>query len=239
MPEDNASRVMALADPGLWRGIPYGLPPVPNVVDVEPNSARQSIDCSLYVLAVFDQAGIPITGARTAEQIRRVIPTVVATEDGQGWGNVKSGDLLFFEQTYDAGERATHIGISHGSGTHRMFDANSSRNPTVGTTNLGTDYWQTRIFEARRPKSLIGEQPAPGPMPGVPVKSATLDRLHRIRWEGMGVGYNPLTGIAAFWREHAELGAAVSAEVTLEDGRQAQAFAGGIVVAGPNGPRIL
>ncbi len=158
MPDDLRSRVMRLADPSLWRSIPYNLPPVPNAVNV-PNSSRQSIDCSLYILACFDQAGIPFSGVRTAEQIRRVCLPV-------GWPDVKLGDLLFFERTYQTTERATHIGISHGAGSGKMWDAHerSTSSSAVGLTVINpSSYWQDKIFEARRPPQYAADGPTPGP----------------------------------------------------------------------------
>jgi cell wall-associated NlpC family hydrolase len=154
----SVARVMAEAEPSKWAGIPYGLPPVPN--SIAAPQGRQSIDCSLYVLAVFAQAGIPLQG-RTAEQIRQAISTVVA------WGDVRPGDLLFFERTYVTNERATHIGISHGAGSGKMYDARerSNSNSAVGLTLIGTDYWQSRIIEARRPQALVA--PAPAPLPSL------------------------------------------------------------------------
>jgi cell wall-associated NlpC family hydrolase len=153
----SVARVMAEAEPSRWASIPYGLPPVPN--SIAAPQGRQSIDCSLYVLAVFAQAGIPFQGVRTAEQIRQAIGTVVA------WGDVRPGDLLFFERTYQTHERATHIGISHGAGSAKMFDARerSNSNSAVGLTLIGTDYWQTRIIEARRPQALVAPPPSPLP----------------------------------------------------------------------------
>ena len=111
------------------------------------------LDCSLFVLQVLESAGVPLRGVRTAEQIRQA--TVPVPFD-----QVAPGDLLFFEHTYDAagpagpdGRIASHIGISLGAGTRRMLDANDGRGD-VGETNIGTPYWQERIFEARRVPGL-------------------------------------------------------------------------------------
>jgi lysozyme len=85
---------------------------------------------------------------RTAEQIRQATIRIDFDE-------VKLMDLLFFEHTYDVqeppaadGHVASHIGFSLGAGTQRMWDANSVNG--VGITNIGTTYWQPKLFEARR-----------------------------------------------------------------------------------------
>ncbi len=54
-----------------------------------------------------------------------------------------------------------------------MYDAGSTRNPSVGTTNLGSEYWQTRLFEARRPRGLIDSTPPP--TPGTPAQIRSVD----------------------------------------------------------------
>lgn len=131
-------------------------------LDPPPTLATGTIDCSLYVLEVLRQAGIPIPGVRTAEQIRQASAPI-------SWTDVKPGDLIFFENTYDAGPPssdghiASHIGISLGAGTRRMLDANSVNN--VGETNIGTTYWQDHIFEARRPPGLVGVDSPPATPP--------------------------------------------------------------------------
>jgi hypothetical protein len=135
------------------KGIPYRLDPPPDGIN--------NLDCSLFVLQTATAAGAPFPpGVRTAEQIRQALPTIVAGND-QGWGDVKPGDLLFFKDTYDDPEPAgpdgfvaTHVGWSLGAGTHQMWDCHASGDsnlPGVGLTNIGTDYWQEHIFEARRP----------------------------------------------------------------------------------------
>lgn len=62
----------------------------------------------------------------------------------------------------------------------------------------------------------------------------TMDDLHRVRWETLGVEYNPGSGIAQLWRGHPELGSAMSGEIGLDDGPDGatvgQPFAGGLVV---------
>jgi len=131
------------------QGIPYRLDPPPDGV--------MTLDCSLFVLQVLSSAGVPLpAGVRTAEQIRQATVPVA-------FSDVLPGDLLFFEGTYDAsgpagpdGRIASHIGFSLGAGTRRMLDANDGRG-NVGETNIGTDYWQSKLFEARRPPGLANE----------------------------------------------------------------------------------
>ena len=133
------------------RGVPYRLEPPPDGIN--------HIDCSLYVLSTFRDAGIPFPdGIRTAEQIRQVCePT--------DWNALQPGDLLFFENTYTPGgpagpdgKIASHMGISNGSGTQRMWDAHEStsgvRLSGVDETDISTQYWQDHRLEARRPRQF-------------------------------------------------------------------------------------
>lgn len=145
-------------------GIPYGLPPGPG-----------ETDCSLYVRDVYEAVGLPFSpGVRVAEQERQ--DTVPISFD-----EVLPGDLLFFERTYDApgpagpdGHIASHIGISLGAGTRRMYDANDGRG-TSGETNIGTPYWQGHLLEARRHPALmdavIDETGPTGRAPGIDVSN--------------------------------------------------------------------
>lgn len=145
------------------KGIPYRLDPPPDGVN--------NLDCSLFVLQVAAAAGVPLSGVRTAEQIRQATVPI-------GFDEVLPGDLVFFEHTYDAagpagpdGKIASHIGISLGAGTRRMWDANDAKG--VGETNIGTSYWQERIFDARRlPQLAESTTPAPAdPLRGIDVAS--------------------------------------------------------------------
>lgn len=143
-------------------GLPYRLDPPPDGV--------KTIDCSLYVLKVAEAAGVPLPkGVRTAEQIRQATVPIP-------FADVKPGDLLYFERTYDAagpagpdGKIASHIGISLGAGTRRMWHA---AEPVSGLADISTPYWQDRLFEARRLPGLVSEQPAPSPtLRGIDVAS--------------------------------------------------------------------
>jgi cell wall-associated NlpC family hydrolase len=112
-----------------------------------------TLDCSMFLLKVFDEAGVPFApGVRTAEQIREVCTPIADTD-------VRPGDLLFFQNTYPAGEGvASHCGISLGSGTGQMWDCHAfpgeAGPPGVGLTNVRTDYWQQHWLDARRPPGL-------------------------------------------------------------------------------------
>lgn len=126
----------------------YGLPPRPG-----------ETDCSLFVRDVFAAAGVPFpAGIRTAEQEREASVPI-------GWNEVLPGDLLIFTGTYDAGVRpdgqpnASHIGISLGKGTGKMWDAHERANggPAAGVTIINpSDYWQPKLAEARRHPVLAG-----------------------------------------------------------------------------------
>ena len=61
---------------------------------------------------------------------------------------------------------------------------------------------------------------------------ATIEDLRQLRWKAIksDVDYNPDAGIYKFWIEHPEIGSPVSNEMTLDDGRIAQAFANAIVI---------
>jgi len=111
------------------------------------------LDCSSFVSLTFRDAGVPFPAdVYTAEQIRRASDPIDSSE-------VQPGDLIFFQNTYNAGEGvASHVGISLGAGTHQMWDCHAypgeSGPPGVGKTNIGTDYWQGKWMEARRPRQL-------------------------------------------------------------------------------------
>ena len=143
MADDTRTRIIQQAQ--ARQGIPYRLDPPPDGI--------HTLDCSLFVLQVLASAGVPLpSGVRTAEQIRQATLPVP-------FADVQMGDLLFFEGTYDAagpagpdGRLASHIGISLGAGTRRMWDANEAHG--VGLTDIGTDYWQSKLFEARRVPGL-------------------------------------------------------------------------------------
>lgn len=124
-----------------FAGTPYALPP----------DGVTTLDCSLFVIKAAKAADRSIPPeARTAEQIRWALPSRIP------FPSVIAGDLLFFEKTYFPREQpgpdgllATHVGISLGAGTFKMWDANDARGH-VGITDITTSYWQSRLIEARR-----------------------------------------------------------------------------------------
>lgn len=153
-------RAAIMEQAGKYGHYRYRLDPPPRLDD-------GTIDCSLYVLDVFKTAGLPFpVGVRTAEQIRQATRPI-------GWHEVKPGDLLFFEGTYNAagpagpdGHIASHVGISLGAGTMRMWDAHGRDFPhtDVAVTDISSQYWQDRLFDARRHVALVEAKPL-GPDP--------------------------------------------------------------------------
>lgn len=132
-PPSSVTRQQVLAEAAKYEGVPYlwgGNTP-----------ADGGMDCSGYVLHVLNQLGIGFGHDTTAEGIRQLCVPI-------GWDEVQPADLLFMERTYNA-PGATHLGFSLGKGTGQMWDANDSRG-TVGITNISTDYWQDKLFDARR-----------------------------------------------------------------------------------------
>ena len=135
-------------------GIPYRIDPPPDGVN--------NLDCSLFVLLTLQDAGLSLPiGVRTAEQIRQAT-------DAIDLDSVEKGDLLFFEHTYEPdepagpdGHIASHIGFSLGQGTLRMWDCHASSGdsgpPGVGQTDISTQYWQSKLFDARRPRGLASD----------------------------------------------------------------------------------
>lgn len=188
MPDTTQIRDAILAEARARFGIPYGLPP-----------GEGETDCSLYVRDVYEAAGLPFSpGVRVAEQERQDTVPI-------GFADVQPGDLLFFERTYDApgpagpdGHIASHIGISLGAGTRRMYDANDGRG-TSGETNIGTPYWQGHLLEARRHPTLMGAaSPAPSPSEqpwGIDVAShqGTVD-WQAVKRAGAAFGFTKATG---------------------------------------------
>jgi hypothetical protein len=101
------------------RGLRYRLDPPPDPRD-------GTVDCSLATLLAMEAVGLRPPGVRTAEQIRQVLTPIREDE-------VKPGDIIFFQDTYDAagpagpdGRIASHLGVSLGRGTLQMWDANET-----------------------------------------------------------------------------------------------------------------
>ncbi|HLH23238.1 MAG TPA: LysM peptidoglycan-binding domain-containing protein [Chloroflexota bacterium] len=164
-PEAGAPRARVLAEAARRQGVPYRLDPPPD--------GANTLDCSLFVLVAFRDAGLPFpAGVRTAEQLRQACEPVA-------WSAVQPGDLLFFEHTYEPdeppgpdGHVASHVGIALGAGTRRMWDCHcatgDSGGPGVTQTDLSTAYWQERLFDARRPPQLPTTGAPPSPAPSLP-----------------------------------------------------------------------
>jgi cell wall-associated NlpC family hydrolase len=138
------ARARILATAATRKGTPYLMPPDP--------AGRTSLDCSLFVDLTFRDAGVPFASAvRTAQQLREACDEIDSSE-------MQPGDLVFFQNTYPAGPgRASHVGISLGSGTQKMWDCHAfpgeSGPPGVGITNIAVwwpDYWLC----AGRPRQL-------------------------------------------------------------------------------------
>lgn len=148
----NREKILEAAADPKYRNIPYALPPDPRGIT--------SIDCSLFVLKVFEQAGQPFpAGVRTVEQIRQVCDPIDEND-------ALPGDLIFFKNTYPT-PGASHIGISLGSGSGKMWDAHErSTDPStaVGISTLGS-YWQQHWMGMGRYDRAV-EPPGPPPAPG-------------------------------------------------------------------------
>lgn len=146
-----------------------------------PPDGVTTTDCSLLVRDSVRAAGageLP----RTAEQQRQAMIPI-------GWDEVKPADALFFKDTYDAagpagpdGLIASHVGFSLGQGTMRMLDAHERTNgmPDVGVTDISSDYWQSKIIEARRLPALAEHEDTggdPGSLTDEPDHLFTFEQL--------------------------------------------------------------
>lgn len=182
-----------------YSGIPYRLDPPPDGVN--------SIDCSLLVVLAAEDAGIPLPGGvRTAEQIRQATIPI-------GWDDVRVADLVFFEHTYEPSEPpgpdgyvASHIGFSYGTGSQRMLDAHERSGGAVADTNIGTNYWQSKLFEARRLPGVEGvdgpDQPT-GNIWGPDVASHQKNVDWRaVRAAGAAFGFSKATGGDQYTNEY-------------------------------------
>jgi SH3-like domain-containing protein len=156
------------------QGIPYRLDPPPD--------GTTTLDCSLFVIRTLADAGFPLPDTvRTAEEIRQACDPI-------GWDSVEKGDLIFFEGTYNAagpagpdGHIASHLGFSLGKGTQRMWDCHASGEsgpPGVGETDISTPYWQSKIFEARRPRGIDGGGSSTTSRTGETSLVLTADQVH-------------------------------------------------------------
>jgi cell wall-associated NlpC family hydrolase len=95
------------------------------------SSPKTSFDCSGYVSWVINHSGWSV--GRLGAQGLCNICTPVSPAD------VKPGDLVFFEHTYDT-DGVTHVGIYVGNGM--MLAAGDP----IGYSNLNTNYWQSHFY---------------------------------------------------------------------------------------------
>ena len=92
----------------------------------------RALDCSGFVSYVFTQSGI-INGRYTAQGLCD-ISSSVSEED------LKPGDLIFFQGTYDCGDTVTHVGIYVGDG----MMAHSGK--PCQYASFETSYWQDHLY---------------------------------------------------------------------------------------------
>lgn len=185
------------------KGIPYRIDPPPD--------GTSTLDCSLFVKLTLQDAGLALPpDVRTAEQIRQACDVV-------DFASVDTGDLLFFENTYDApgpvgpdGHIASHVGFSLGRGTRMMWDCHATGDsgpPGVGQTDISTDYWQTKLFEARRPR-------------GIDSQSASGGQQYQLTDDGVRMRAQPSTSadVVVDGLSSGTIVTAVSAQVMTADG---------------------
>jgi len=90
------------------------------------------LDCSGFVSWVYGKAGV-LSSDYTAQGLCN-ISTPISEND------VKPGDLIFFQGTYDCGDIVTHVGIYISPGVMLQ-----SGNP-CGYANLDSSYWQGHFY---------------------------------------------------------------------------------------------
>lgn len=96
------------------------------------SSPSTSFDCSGYVSWVFNHSGWNI-GRQTAQGLYDFCTPVSSV-------NVKPGDLVFFEGTYDAGRTVTHVGIYVGN--NMMIHCGDP----IQYESLTKEYWQEHFY---------------------------------------------------------------------------------------------
>jgi cell wall-associated NlpC family hydrolase len=101
-------------------------------------SEPAGFDCSGLVWYVFDQHGI---------RLPRTVTEQFQAGSRVDKGDVRAGDLLFFDTSGLSGSHATHVGISIG-GDEFVHAPNSTGQ--VRVERLGSSYWSARFLEARR-----------------------------------------------------------------------------------------
>ena len=119
-----------LREAGTYLGTPYKMGGV----------TRSGIDCSAFVLSVFDTAAgvsLPRVSSEQAEEGERVERA-----------NLEKGDLLFFQT---AGRRISHVGIVHEitpEGEIKFIHASTSKGVVI--SSLNERYWGARYRFAKR-----------------------------------------------------------------------------------------
>lgn len=98
-----------------------------------------AFDCSGLVLWVYQQLGLQTP--RTAQQ---QFEWAAPIEPSQ----LQPGDLVFYENTYPAPERITHVGIYVGNGTMVMAPSSGDFVKEVALSNA---YWSAHFVSAGRP----------------------------------------------------------------------------------------
>ena len=175
MPTTIGDQILAVAE--QRRGIRYRLPP-------DPNGAT-SLDCSLFVVLTYRDAGVGIPGgARTAEQIRQACQPIDRS-------SMQAGDLLFFENTYQAagppgpdGKIASHVGIAIDGTGQQMWDCHASNDdtdlPGVGITAINQYYWAPKLFDGRRAAG-VGDAQGCRDIPRIPLVGPSGPTTSRFR----------------------------------------------------------
>ena len=90
-------------------------------------------DCSGFVSYCLTNSGVRNTGRLTAQGLYNICTPVSQSE-------AQPGDLIFFTETYDAGEPVTHIGIYVGNG--QMIHCGHP----VQYTSINSPYWQSHFY---------------------------------------------------------------------------------------------
>lgn len=112
-----------------YMGVPY----------LYGGSGKYGIDCSALTQKVYKAVGITLP--RTAQgQYDRV--THISDEE------VRPGDLVFFQGTYESGNYITHVGVYVGNG--RMFHASSGKGYCC-YSSIGTTYYKNHFVGFGRP----------------------------------------------------------------------------------------
>lgn len=93
---------------------------------------NQGFDCSGLVQYSYGKAGVNLP--RTAQQQYNATQRVDSSQ-------AQKGDLIFFTQTYDAGEPVSHVGIYLGNGM--MLDSQSNG---IMVESINSPYWQQHFY---------------------------------------------------------------------------------------------